>query len=220
MSFFRMEQFSVWRGHAQVVWGVSLSVKPGEVLALAGSNGAGKTTMLEGLAGLHTTTGEVWLRGKRLEPGGTAGRIVQGISLCPDGRHLFTDMSVLENLLLGAYRAGFAVGRRRARAMTESVPWLRDRLRQRAGTLSGGEQQLVAVCRALMSDPILLLLDSPTSGLGPAFRSQVAELIQQFIAQGERAVLVADDDNEFLGRIASLRAVVSGGRLDFNGPPA
>jgi branched-chain amino acid transport system ATP-binding protein len=218
MSFFRLERFSVWRGQAQVVWEISLSVQPGEVLALAGSNGAGKTTLLEGLAGLHTTSGDVWLGGKRLNPAGSAARVAQRVSLCPDGRHLFTDMTVLENLLLGAYRLGFTAGKRRARAMAESVPWLRDRLRQRAGTLSGGEQQLVAVCRAMMSDPILLLLDAPTSGLGPAFRSQVSDLVQQFIAQGERAVLVADDDIEFLGRIASVSAVVSGGRFVSGGP--
>ncbi len=213
MSFFRLERFSVWRGHAQVVWDVSFSLATGEVLALVGPNGAGKTTLLEGLAGLHTTKGDIWLRKNCLEPAGSAGRAAQGVSLCPDGRHLFADMTVGENLMLGAYSAGFAAGQRRARAMSDSVPWLRDRLRQRAGTLSGGEQQLVAVCRALMSDPVLLLLDAPTSGLAPAFRLQVSELVRQFIASGERAVLVADDDSEFVGRIAFTRAVLSGGRI-------
>jgi branched-chain amino acid transport system ATP-binding protein len=213
MSLLRLERFSVWRDRAQVVWDVSLSISPGAVLALEGSNGAGKTTLLEGLAGLHTTSGDIWIGESRLEPSGSSGRVAQGISLCPDGRHLFPDMTVWENLLLGSYRAGFAVGSRRARVMPDAVPWLRNRLRQRAGTLSGGEQQLVAVCRALMSDPVLLLLDSPTSGLAPAFRIQVRELVQQFIANPQRAVLLADDDDEFVGSIASARAELIGGRV-------
>lgn len=213
MSFIRLENFSVWRGHAQVVWDISLCIAPGVVLAIAGSNGAGKTTLLEGLAGLHPTKGNIWIGANRLEPCASAGRVAQGVSLCPDGRHLFTDMTVWENLLLGAYRAGFATGQRRARAMLESVPWLRDRLRQRAGTLSGGEQQLVAVCRAMMSDPVLLLLDAPTSGLAPAFRIQVSELVRHFVASGERAVLIADDDDEFVKHIASACAVLSGGHM-------
>jgi branched-chain amino acid transport system ATP-binding protein len=213
MSLLRLERFSVWRGHTQVVCDVSVSISCGAVLALEGSNGAGKTTLLEGLAGLHTTKGDIWLGESRLEPRGSSGRVAQGVSLCPDGRHLFADMTVWENLLLGAYRAGFAVGNRRARAMSDAVPWLRDRLRQRAGTLSGGEQQLVAVCRALMSDPVLLLLDAPNSGLATAFRIQVSNLVRQFIAGGERAVLLADDDEEFVGSIASARAALSAGRV-------
>lgn len=213
MSLLRLDRFSVWRGHTQIVWEISLSISKGAVLALEGSNGAGKTTLLEGLAGLHTTKGGIWIGESQLESCGAAGRVAQGISLCPEGRHLFPDMTVKENLLLGSYRAGFAAGNRRAHAMAEAVPWLRDRLRQRAGTLSGGEQQLVAVCRALMSEPVVLLLDAPTSGLAPAFRIQVSELVGQFIANGERAVLVADDDTEFVGSIASARAVMSGGRV-------
>ena len=93
------------------------------------------------------------------------------------------------------------------------MPWLGDRLQQRAGTLSGGEQQLVAVCRALMSRPVVLLLDSPTSGLGPKFRNQVASLIRQFTTLAGGAVLVADDNEEFLGEIADRHAYMQGGRI-------
>lgn len=213
MALLRLEEFSVWRGQTQIVWDVVLSISAGAVFALEGTNGVGKTTLLEGLAGLHTTRGNIWLRDRRLESSGTSGRVAEGISLCPDGRHLFTDMTVWENLLLGSYRAGFAAGNRRAQAMLDTVPWLRDRIRQRAGTLSGGEQQLVAVCRAVMSEPVLLLLDAPTSGLAPAFRIQISDLVRQFIAGGERAVLLADDDEEFVASIASDRAVLSGGRV-------
>jgi branched-chain amino acid transport system ATP-binding protein len=213
MPLLRLEGLSVWRGQTQIVWDVMLSISAGTVFALQGTNGVGKTTLLEGLAGLHTTQGNIWLRERRLESSGTSGRVADGISLCPDGRHLFTDMTVWENLLLGSYRAGFAAGSRRAQAMLDAVPWLRDRIRQRAGTLSGGEQQLVAVCRAVMSEPVLLLLDAPTSGLAPAFRTQVRDLVRQFIAGGERVVLLADDDDEFVGSIASDRAVLSGGRI-------
>jgi branched-chain amino acid transport system ATP-binding protein len=213
MALLRLDGFSVWRGQTQVVWDVVMSISAGTVLALEGSNGVGKTTLLEGLAGLHTTKGDLWLREQRLESRGTSERVAEGISLCPDGRHLFTDMTVWENLLLGSYKAGFAVGNRRAQAMLDAVPWLRDRIHQRAGTLSGGEQQLVAVCRALMSEPVLLLLDAPTSGLAPAFRIQVSDLVRQFIAGGERVVLLADDNEEFVVSIASDRAVLSGGRI-------
>ena len=212
--FFAAEDFSGWRGRVQVVHAATVTLRAGDVLSLEGPNGAGKTTFLEGVAGLHPSAGHLWLRGGELSSGANAAnRVSAGVTLCPDGRHLFGDMSVGENLLLGGYRRGADAARNQVQLLVEAVPWLRDRLRQRAATLSGGEQQLVAVCRALVSRPSVLLLDAPTSGLAPAFKSQVADLLHQFLAVGDRAIILADDDADFVGRLASVRAVFSGGRL-------
>ena len=213
MAYCEVAKLSVFRGPIEVVHEVSLQLEIGAVVAVSGPNGAGKTTLLEGLAGLHPCAGALSLDGRPVDLARAPSTASQGIALSPDGRHLFPSLTVGENLLLG----GFPLGRRAAaesvEAMVVAVPWLGDRMGQRAGTLSGGEQQLVATCRALVAGPKLLLLDSPTSGLGPRFRDQVAALVRHFVSGGARAVIVADDNDEFLAEISTRQTTMSGGRF-------
>ena len=161
--------------------GVSLHVRPGEVVALIGANGAGKTTLLKAIAGLVTPqTGEVTFAGESLRTVDAADRVQLGVALVPEGRRLFNRLSVAENLTLGTYRNGDPQHRRE---MLERIhmlfPVLRERARQRAGTLSGGEAQMLAIARALMSRPRFLMLDEPSLGIMPRLVDAVMDSLRR-----------------------------------------
>ena len=161
--------------------GVSLHVRPGEVVALIGANGAGKTTLLKAIAGLVTPqTGEVTFAGESLRTVDAADRVQLGVALVPEGRRLFSRLSVAENLTLGTYRNGDPQHRRE---MLERIhmlfPVLRERARQRAGTLSGGEAQMLAIARALMSRPRFLMLDEPSLGIMPRLVDAVMDSLRR-----------------------------------------
>jgi branched-chain amino acid transport system ATP-binding protein len=161
--------------------GVSLHVKSGEVVALIGANGAGKTTLLKAIAGLvETQGGEVTFDGRAISAVDAADRVKLGVALVPEGRRLFSRLSVAENLTLGSYGNGDPVHRR---AMLDRVhalfPVLRERARQRAGTLSGGEAQMLAIARALMSRPRFLMLDEPSLGIMPRLVDQVMDALRR-----------------------------------------
>lgn len=209
-----LRDFQVSRGGTPVVLGVTLSLMPGEVLVLAGRNGAGKTTFLEGIAGLHETRGELALDG-RFSERSTRRRLRAGIALCAEGRSLFAEMSVWDNLVLGGYLWERIEARRRAEAFLERFPLLAERRAQKAGSMSGGEQQLLAVCRALMSRPRVLLLDEPTAGLAPQWRAEIAELIRSQAARGDSAVILVDDNLEFALDLADRVVGLSAGRQAF-----
>jgi branched-chain amino acid transport system ATP-binding protein len=161
--------------------GVSLHVKSGEVVALIGANGAGKTTLLKAIAGLvEAQGGEVTFDGRAISAVDAADRVKLGVALVPEGRRLFSRLSVAENLTLGSYGNGDPVHRR---AMLDRVhalfPVLRERARQRAGTLSGGEAQMLAIARALMSRPRFLMLDEPSLGIMPRLVDQVMDALRR-----------------------------------------
>jgi branched-chain amino acid transport system ATP-binding protein len=161
--------------------GVSLHVKNGEVVALIGANGAGKTTLLKAIAGLvEAQGGEVTFDGRAISAVDAADRVKLGVALVPEGRRLFSRLSVAENLTLGSYGNGDPVHRR---AMLDRVhalfPALRERARQRAGTLSGGEAQMLAIARALMSRPRFLMLDEPSLGIMPRLVDQVMDALRR-----------------------------------------
>jgi branched-chain amino acid transport system ATP-binding protein len=161
--------------------GVSLHVKNGEVVALIGANGAGKTTLLKAIAGLvEAQGGEVTFDGRAIGAVAAADRVKLGVALVPEGRRLFSRLSVAENLTLGSYGNGDPVHRR---AMLDRVhalfPVLRERARQRAGTLSGGEAQMLAIARALMSRPRFLMLDEPSLGIMPRLVDQVMDSLRR-----------------------------------------
>jgi branched-chain amino acid transport system ATP-binding protein len=161
--------------------GVSLHVKNGEVVALIGANGAGKTTLLKAIAGLvEAQGGEVTFDGRAIGAVDAADRVKLGVALVPEGRRLFSRLSVAENLTLGSYGNGDPVHRR---AMLDRVhalfPVLRERARQRAGTLSGGEAQMLAIARALMSRPRFLMLDEPSLGIMPRLVDQVMDALRR-----------------------------------------
>ena len=161
--------------------GVSLHVRPGEVVALIGSNGAGKTTLLKAIAGLVTPqAGEVTLEGRPIGAVDAAERVKLGLALVPEGRRLFSRLSVAENLTLGSYSNGDPGHRRDMLARIHALfPVLRERARQRAGTLSGGEAQMLAIARALMSRPRFLMLDEPSLGIMPRMVDQVMDSLRR-----------------------------------------
>jgi branched-chain amino acid transport system ATP-binding protein len=187
-----VKDLSVSYGSAQALLGVSLSVDDGEVVALIGANGAGKTTLLRTISGLkRAISGEVSFLGERIE-GTSSHRIVKlGIAHVPEGRMVFGPMTVLDNLRMGAYlrrdRQGVDEDLER---MFTLFPVLKERRRQQAESLSGGEQQMLAVARALMASPRLLLMDEPSMGLSPRMVEHVGEMIQEIHKTGISVLLV------------------------------
>lgn len=198
-------------------------MREGEIVGVVGGNGAGKTTLLRVLSGLRegwlrVTRGSVRFRGEGVEGLDPAELVTRGIAHVPEGRHLFPGLTVLDNLRLGGYLLG---SRREAAAMLEAVfdllPFLRERRRQLAGTLSGGEQQLVAIGRGLMQRPALLMLDEPSVGLAPRMVAALFDLIARIRARGLSVLLVEQNVRQALA-LADRGYVVENGRIVLEGP--
>lgn len=206
-------------GRVPVLHDVTLCVRPGEMVALVGSNGAGKSTLLKTVSGLIAPTkGDIHYDGASVA-GMRAERMVsQGVALVPEGRMLFATLSVTENLLLGGYRSRRDRGvlNTRLARVHELFPVLRDRASQSAATLSGGEQQMLAVGRALMSAPRLLLLDEPSLGLAPRVISQILETLSYLKRDGVTILLVEQDARLAL-RNSDRGYVMSQGRIVLEG---
>ncbi|MFI5368996.1 MAG: ABC transporter ATP-binding protein [Spirochaetia bacterium] len=213
-------------GSSEVLVGVSLEVKAGSLVALIGSNGAGKSTTLRSISGLiRPTRGRILLDGRPVQ-GLEASRIARlGLAHVPEGRRVFGTLSVEDNLLLGDYRRlprlfGF---RTAARASLDRVyslfPKLRERCRQDAGTLSGGEQQMLAIGRALMTDPKVILMDEPSMGLAPVIIEEVFETIQRLKKTGVPLLLVEQMAGKAL-EVADHVYVMERGRIVLDGPPS
>ncbi len=205
-----------------VLWDLSLAVRPGEIVALVGANGAGKTTLLRAISGLQEgflgiKRGAIRFEGQPLGGLQPAEIVARGIAHVPEGRHLFVALTVQENLILG----GFARLRRAERgAALEQVydvmPLLRERRRQLAGTLSGGEQQLLAIGRALMQRPTLLMLDEPSVGLAPRMVALVFDLVRSIRAGGV-TVLLAEQNAMGALAVADRGYVLENGRVSLEG---
>ena len=207
-------------GAAPAVMDASLAVEAGGLVVVVGPNGAGKTTLINALAGLHpVAAGSITVDGRRLE-GVPAHRYCEhGIALVPEGRRLFTGLTVRENLELGAYRA--AARARRAESLAEVCsifPVLEERLAAAAGTLSGGQQQMLAIGRALMARPKLLLLDEPSLGLAPAIVLELFRVIRAVNAGGV-AVLLVEQNVAAALEIARRAYVLEEGRIVAEGEP-
>jgi branched-chain amino acid transport system ATP-binding protein len=208
-------------GAVQVLRGVSLHVKEGEVVAMVGANGAGKTTLLKAVTGLvHPHRGDVQLRGQSILKASTARIVAGGCSLVPEGRQIFGDLSVRDNLVLGAYvqyRRGKAaeVEADLARVL-EMFPILAARSGQLGGTLSGGEQQMLAIGRALMARPTLLMLDEPSMGLAPLVVREIFEVISRISRAGCTVLLVEQNARGAL-KIANRGYVLETGRIVLEG---
>ena len=206
-------------GDQQVLWGVSLEVREGEVVAVVGPNGAGKTTTLLTIAGLlRPRGGQIAFLGSRIDGLPPQAIVERGLALVPEGRRLFGTMTVRENLLLGGYLP--RVRPQRAARLAEVMdlfPVLADRRHQRAATLSGGEQQMLAIARALIARPRLLLLDEPSLGLAPRLVRRVFSLIREIAGGGVTVVVV--EQNVFQALEHADRAyVMSNGRVTASGP--
>ena len=195
-------------GPVKALHGVSLTVGEGEVVAVLGANGAGKTTTLRAVSGTVKRSGEIVFAGNRISRRQPEAVARLGIAHVPEGRGTLTDLSVRENLRLGAYvrrdRAGIREDEQR---VLSYFPWLEDRARQTAGTLSGGEQQMLALARALMLRPKLLLLDEPSLGLAPMVVSEIFRIVGELNEREGLAVLVVEQ-NAVLALEASSRAYV------------
>jgi branched-chain amino acid transport system ATP-binding protein len=195
-------------GKGEALKGISLHIDEGEVVCIVGANGAGKTTIMRVLAGLKKpTSGEIWFQGKRID-GMPADRVVkEGIALIPAGRMIFAPMTVLDNLRLGAYtRRDRAEIARTLDSIYIHFPILKERPKQIAGSLSGGEQQMLAVARGLMSNPKLLLMDEPSVGLSPILVGEVAKIIGDIQKTGLSILLV--EQNARMALKLSKRAYI------------
>lgn len=184
-------------GPVEVLRDVNLEVKEGEIVCLLGANAAGKTTTLRTILGIvKPHAGEVWFRGERIDGLATPRIVARGITMVPEGRRLFARMTVRENLDIGAQLRTDQEGiQRDMEQVLELFPRLRERLGQRAGTLSGGEQQMLAIGRALMAHPHVLLMDEPSMGLAPILVEQVFETIKEINQQGMTIFLVEQNAN-------------------------
>jgi len=215
-----IKDLSVYYDKVQVLWDVSFGIEEGEVVTLLGSNGAGKSTTVKTIQGLlKSKTGSIRFEDKHIE--GLPGYKVvnEGIALVPEGREIFPKMSVLENLVLGAY-----VPRARAKDLREQnlewvlklFPKLEERKKQLAGTMSGGEQQMLAIARALMSKPNLLMLDEPSLGLAPVIVLQVFDIIKKLNEEGVTILLVEQNIHHAL-EISDRAYVLEKGRIILQG---
>ena len=209
-----IDKINVYYGDLQALWDVSFTVQEKEIVAVIGSNGAGKSTILKTLAGLlRPTTGSISFNGVRLDKLSADKRVGLGICLVPEGRGLFPGMSVFENLELGAFNtAARRIRDETFRLVYEVFPILEARKKQAAGTLSGGEQQMLAIGRGLMSKPKLLLLDETSLGLAPLTAKSIFEVIGQINKLGMTIVLVEQNVHMALG-LANRVYIVENGRI-------
>jgi branched-chain amino acid transport system ATP-binding protein len=213
-----VSNLNVFYGDAQALWDVGFQVYEGEVFSIIGSNGSGKSTILRTVTGLlHPSSGKIEFLGSRID-GKSAMRVVDaGISLVPEGRGLFSAMTVLENLELGAFPRRCRSQKRESLAWVFSLfPPITTRQDQLAGKMSGGEQQMLAIGRALMSKPKLLMLDEPSLGLAPLVVQKVFEIIAALKAQGVTILLVEQNIHQAL-RIADHACVIKTGRISMMG---
>ena len=195
-------------GGIQAVKGVDLDVHEGELVALIGANGAGKTTTLKAVTGMQAwAAGDVRYRGASIRGIGSHALVGRGLAMVPEGRGVFARMTITENLLMGAFTRNDKAGiQRDIEHMFEVFPRLKERADQLAGTMSGGEQQMLAMARALMSQPKLLLLDEPSMGLSPIMVDKIFEVVRTVSAQGTTILLV--EQNARLALQAANRAYV------------
>ena len=207
-------------GHIRALHGVSLQVRTGEAVAVIGSNGAGKSTMLRTISGLmRARSGTITYDGIDVTHA-SADRIVSlGISHCPEGRRIFGRLSVQDNLVLGGVRRPAKDVMADIRRIGELFPRLAERLDQPGGTLSGGEQQMLAVARALMAKPRLLILDEPSLGLAPMLVEHIFEVIEQLKAEGLTILLVEQNVHHALD-LADRAYIMEGGRITLEGSAA
>ena len=218
-ALLEVEDLRVAYGKIEAVKGISFSVEEGEVVTLIGTNGAGKTTTLRTLSGLiKPVAGQVKFNGKSLKKVPAHGIVALGLAHSPEGRHIFPRMSIEDNLLLGAFlrddKAGISKDMQRA---YELFPILDERRKQAAGTLSGGEQQMLAMGRALMSQPKLLMLDEPSMGLSPIMMQKIMSTIVELRSQGTTILLVEQNAQAALS-LADQGHVMEIGKIVLSGP--
>jgi branched-chain amino acid transport system ATP-binding protein len=219
MSLLEVDGIDVAYGDVQVIWDVSFSVDEGETVALLGANGAGKTTVLKTICGpLVPQKGDITFQGESIGHLEQDRVVPKGVTHIPEGREIFVDSTVKENLRLGAYTNREGIDEELERVY-DVFPRLEERKGQTAGTLSGGEQQMLAIGRGLMSDPDLILLDEASLGLAPVLVEDVFDAIERINEEGTTVLLVEQDVNNAL-RIADRGYVLESGRVTLSGDAA
>ena len=221
-ALLRVESLQVNYGAVEALRGVSLHVLPGEVVTIIGGNGAGKSTLMKAISGLEpAAAGQIDFQGQNITRMAGHLRVPLGIAQSPEGRQVFADQSVYDNLVLGAYhrKDGAANIAADIELQFAAFPRLRERREQMAGTMSGGEQQMLAIARSLMSRPKLLLLDEPSLGLAPLIVKEIFAIVRQLKAQGVTILLVEQMANQALA-VADRAYVLETGRFILEGNAA
>ena len=217
-TILKVDDINVYYGSIHAIKGISFEVNEGEIVTLIGANGAGKSTTLNTISGLlHSKTGHIEFIGEPLNHVPSHKVVSKGLALVPEGRRIFLQMSVQENLDMGAFsRRGGNIDADMERVF-EQFPRLKERRKQVAGTLSGGEQQMLAMGRALMSNPKLLMLDEPSMGLAPILVEQIFDIIKQLHKMGTTILLVEQNAQMALS-VADRGYVLETGRITLSGP--
>ena len=219
MTLFRIEDLVVHYNKVAALKGIGLELGERDIVTLIGANGAGKSTALRAVSGLvKPTSGAIWFDGERIDGRPASDIVRRGIAHVPEGRRVFPDLSVYENLMTGAYlRRDRAAIVRDLDAIYVHFPRLKERRSQRAKTLSGGEQQMLAMGRALMASPRILLLDEPSLGLSPVMVQEIAKIVVEINQRGVPVILV-EQNAELALRLARYGYVLETGRVALHGP--
>ena len=217
LPLLKVNGIHVYYGAIHAIKGISLEVNEGEIVTLIGANGAGKSTTLNTIAGLlKPRQGGIAFAGMPVEGTGASKMVYKGLSLCPEGRRIFQQMTVRENLEMGAFSRPNEETEKSMEQVYEFFPRLKEREKQIAGTLSGGEQQMLAMGRALMSKPRLMMLDEPSMGLAPILVEQIFEIIRDMNAAGTTILLVEQNAQMALS-VANRAYVMETGRITMEG---
>ena len=217
MELLKVDNINVYYGSIHAIKGVSFHVNEGEIVTLIGANGAGKSTILNTVSGLlRSRTGSIEFMGKPIGHIAPHKIVSMGVAQCPEGRRVFLQMTVQENLEMGAYTQGAGSLSADLEAVFEKFPRLKERRRQIAGTLSGGEQQMLAMGRAMMSHPKLVMLDEPSMGLAPLLVEQIFDIIRELHASGTTILLVEQNASMAL-EVATRAYVLETGRITMSG---
>ncbi len=217
MALLELRDVAARYGPVRALDGVSLAVEQGQIVAVLGANGAGKTTTLRSISGTVRRSGQILFDGKALNRRGPESVAQLGVAHVPEGRGTFAEMSVEENLKLGAYVRRGSIDEDLVR-VAEYFPWISSRLGQHAGTLSGGEQQMLALARALMSRPRMLLLDEPSLGLAPLVTREIFRIVSELNEKDGLTVLVVEQNAAIALEVASYAYVLEVGKVAVSGP--
>jgi branched-chain amino acid transport system ATP-binding protein len=220
--YFEIKNISVHYDKVQALENVTLQLEQGEIVALIGANGAGKTSTLRAITALaRPSSGEIWFNGQRIDRLEPAAVVALGISMVPEGRHVYPYMSVKDNLLMGAYlRRDQVEIKKDLERIFQRFPRVKERLKQQAGSLSGGEQQMVVISRALMARPKLLLLDEPSLGLAPMVVRDIARAVVEINRDEGISVILVEQNSRMALKISNRAYALETGRVALAGKSA
>jgi branched-chain amino acid transport system ATP-binding protein len=220
--YFELKNISVHYDKVQALENVTLQLEQGEIVALIGANGAGKTSTLRAITALaRPSSGEIWFNGQRIDRLAPAAVVALGISMVPEGRHVYPYMSVRDNLLMGAYlRRDQVEIKKDLERIFQRFPRVKERLKQQAGSLSGGEQQMVVISRALMARPKLLLLDEPSLGLAPMVVRDIARAVVEINRDEGISVILVEQNSRMALKISNRAYALETGRIALAGKSA